>query len=436
VIEIFGLGPENLKQLQYAIGFTRRVNARFQPEVYKALYENIKLHNLTIESEMLLLQRNLRQEQDPGALLADVKNQIDEDCRLIIRRIVKEVETNDNSISTYIVDSIECALLNANMKNIIEGFYDGTIERILLLFQYSTRLPIQTKCFLIDALLKVFEKQQSLESLQAMYLWAYAKNVLEEEQSWSQVAASDQNLCTDAIDKLSSNKHKFFQNFQKFILFPDKHKICDMHSIPWESTSIVRDFVSFYYNGDVERTKNLLTAAIENKLSYTAGRILRQLYEELKISTQLKSFEAFRLFNAVKISMSCSNFNSQTDNMRLPYEQLKEMAPEWVRQLLWQDNISQFQILSKRKIGLQLFAVEKDKYQLKWKPAEETHAEGGWWVKVDPETSLVTFSLPCGLNLGLEKGKANLGYSKYQFMIRGAADDDLHFQMFSLEGVS
>jgi hypothetical protein len=82
---------------------------------------------------------------------------------------------------------------------------------------------------------------------------------------------------------------------------------------------------------------------------------------------------------------------------------------------------------------LQLFAVEKDKYQLKWKPAEETHAEGGWWVKVDPETSLVTFSLPCGLNLGLEKGKANLGYSKSQFMIK-AANDNEHFHIINLKG--
>jgi hypothetical protein len=337
-IQIIGLKNATSKQLQNAIGFAHRLNRNLGHAVYKELYQNLKLNKFTRNPEMLLLQRNLRQEQHPGAILANIKNQVDEDCQWIISSIVKGVEKKDNSISIYIVNSIETSLLNENMEKIVKEFYTGTLPQTLKLFDYLDGLPISTDCFLIAALLRELEEKHSLESVQAMFLWAYARYTKEEQLGWPLVAPSDQKLCNNALEKLSSNKPKFFQNYQSFIENPNTHIFNDEYKTAYFLSSMVKEFVSIYFNEDYnERTNILITAADSIRNIFTIGHILSQLHEELDKKNKLTTFEAFRIQNSVKKILSNKCSPSACHHWKYPLETLKQKAPACVRQLLFSD---------------------------------------------------------------------------------------------------
>jgi hypothetical protein len=154
--------------------------------------------------------------------------------------------------------------------------------------------------------------------------------------------------------------------------------------------SIVRDFVSFYYNGEVSRTKYLLSAA-KAVFEYTPmGRILSQLHVEMAKSDQLKSFETFRLFNEVKRQMSDIYFKSYLEPaFKKPFEELKEKAPACMRQLLWPEDTTEFQVVN--KFFNATLSVQEDSsvvcFTLGDKRSNQT-----WIITVDEVTSLLTLT--------------------------------------------
>lgn len=102
---------------------------------------------------MLLLQRNINQTEN-AAVLVNVKNQVDEDCKKINSKIVINVPLVDNSTSIYIAKSIEPALLNENIEKIVKEFYTGSLEHTVQLFKYLEGLPNSTDCVMINAIYK------------------------------------------------------------------------------------------------------------------------------------------------------------------------------------------------------------------------------------------------------------------------------------------
>jgi hypothetical protein len=168
-------------------------------------------------------------------LVDTIKTHVNADCRKIISRIVKEIKEKDQSLSIYVAKELDIALLNDNIGKIVQEFFKGTtIQDFLLLIQYSLRLPyMSNQCFLIDAVLKELEKRKLLESVQAMHIWAHAMYQKKEQSVGSSqlILASTQKLCTDAIEKLSLNKEKFFGHYQIYVEDANKQKIKDLHSI-------------------------------------------------------------------------------------------------------------------------------------------------------------------------------------------------------------
>jgi hypothetical protein len=418
IMALIYVDKENLKN---AIKTVLHFGVKQQAAAYKALYGEMQDKKHTGEPEMLLLQKNIRLVLELGSVLDETKKQVDEDCRKIISRIVKGIEERDYSISIYVAKELDVALLNENMASIVQEFSTGSSENTELLIQYSWRLHnIPNQCFLIDALLKELEKRQLLDSMQAMHLWAHAKFIKEDSTTWPFVAASTQKLCTDVLEKLSVNKEKFFRHYQKYVEDSDKQKINDLHFSNWHLASIVRDFVSFYYNGEVGRTQNLLAAANAINFFVAIERILSQLHEEMAKRDQLKSFEAFRLFNQVKRTMIYSTA-------------LKEKAPACVRQLLWSDESTDFHLVNKFKSEQLFFTPDDNKVGCRIPGAD--HDDQLWLLDVDKETSLVSIRPKTGAGeLGIQ-GDETLGVVPKPgvcWMIKPVDDD--HFKIFTEKG--
>lgn len=439
-----GLEYASVKQVQFAIKFTQLVRTELQPEVYKELYESIKLNEWTREPEMLLLQKNIGEllgrisfmDSDNLGLdqhiLEDVKKQVDVDCKNIIIRLIKEIGANENSISKRIVDSVGRELLDENIQQIVSEFYSGTWYSTLMLFEYSLGLPMSTKCFLVYALLNEFKRLNLLESIQAMYLYAFAKDL--KRDNLDQVQLEVQNVCNEVISTLSPFKNTYFQNFQDYFINNEKLNICESHSTHWESESLVKDFVSFYYNCEDKKVHKLIKAAKKSTRCIYAGRILMHLHNEMKKNGTTNSFQALTLFNAVKVTMSSSNFCSQSAEAKALFVSLKSNAPAWVRQLLWPDGSSRFKITNKCCPGRYLCTSNDNK--LVWKSINDGQVfnEGGWKMSVDKETSLLTIAHPCGMELGLERGTAKLmPLPKSKFIIQRSFGGQ-YFEIFNNKG--
>jgi hypothetical protein len=204
------------------------------------------------------------------------------------------------------------------------------------LFDYLHGLPNSTNCFLISALLRELEESR-LISVQAMFLWAYARYIEEKLPGLPHVAPSAQKLCNEAIETLSKNKNIFFQKYQSFIENLNIHKFKHEYKSTYYLSSMVKEFVSFYFNGDVKRTKNLLKAVDAIRDIDTVGQILSSLHEEMDKKKQLSTFEAFKLQNIVKKILSRHSSTSKCHHWKYPFVQLKNKAPTCVRQLLYSD---------------------------------------------------------------------------------------------------
>jgi hypothetical protein len=429
-----GGGSEYLKK---SIRFVQHFESHLQAAAFQEIYQIVQLKDQTTEPEMLLLQKKIRELEEPGTDWDELKKQVDADCRKIISRIVKGIEQKDYSITNYIAESIDSALLYDNMATIVRDFSNGTLENTVLLVGFSRNLPqIPNYCLMTNAILKELEKYKVLELEQGMQLWAHAKYQIEEQPNWHTLNASDKKLCTDAIEKLSLNKEKFFRHFQRHIESSDKLKIKDFYLSNWHFDSIVREFVSFYFNSDVGRTQNLLAAAEAIPPAGPVVRALSQLHEEMARSGHLNSFEEFRLFNLVKryLSVSVNTSISVELKNRKAFAELKGKAPAWLQELLWPSGSSRF-IISNKFTRKQLFVSASNNKVLKWISEQEnndTDNECGWKVRVDPETSLVSFSRSSGLYLGLENKELILTALDSQFMI--SADDERYAKLFNIQG--
>jgi hypothetical protein len=361
-------------------------------QAYKLIFEHMQDKKHTDKPEMLLLQMKISQLKKPGTILDGIMRHIDSACRKIIRIIVEGINEKDYSISIYVTKQLEVAVLTDNIERIVQEFSTGSLENTPLLIEYATKvLNISDVCFFIDAFLKELEKRQLLDSNAGMHLWAYAKFIKEEQANWPNVAASFHKLCTDAIEKLSVNRSKFFQQYQKYAKDPDKQKIKDLHQSSPHLLVIVRDFVLFYYNGEVGRTQNLLAAAIAIVDLVVVSRILSQLHEQILNNYQQKSFEAFRLFNIVKRSMMSSAFSSLKPVVKKTFEQLKEKAPLNVRQLLWPEGSTHFLLVN--KFFNSSLSVQEDNNSVVCFDSEDKRCNNQTWtITIDEVTSLLTLT--------------------------------------------
>lgn len=151
---------------------------------------------------------------------------------------------------------------------------------------------------------------------------------------------SIQKLCSNAVDKLSQNKHEYFVLYQEYIEEMSDHELWSIHKKNQHLLLILTDFISFYYNGDLSRAQRLLNAVRVINQHVAAARILTQLHTLMTQQNQLTSFDAFRLFHEVKICMvSFSEFNAEVEpDIRNLFKQLKQAAPFCVRRLLWPES--------------------------------------------------------------------------------------------------
>jgi hypothetical protein len=383
ILKLVYVGTDT-KNLKKAINFVQIFDYCHQVQAFNALYEDVKFKEHTEEPEMLLMQKKIRQLQEHGQVLDDTRKQVDEDCRKIIGRIVREIEDRNYPLSIYCANELERTLLSANMETIVQEFYNGTLENTLLLIEYSTKLPrTSIKCFLIDALLKELEKSKLLDSENSMHLWAHAKYT-QEHPVWLMVETSCQKLCTDAVEKMTLNKEQLLRHYQKYVENDDKQKIINLHLSNRHLHSIVGDFVSFYYNGDVGRTQNLLAVANASAgcFSDIEQIVVWQLYNEMVKHNHLASFGAFRLFHMFhKIVIFNPSGNS---------ERMQNKAPEWVRQLLWPEGATEFQLVN--KFFNAALSVENDNNNVVCFALGDKQSNQTWRITFDQETALLTLT--------------------------------------------
>jgi hypothetical protein len=427
--------------LQTTINSVQNLDPRLKPAAYKRLFEKITEKNHNEEPEILLLQKKIGMLEEQGtAVLDETKKQVDADCRLIISRIVKEIKQKENyPISIYIANSIDRALLDDNMATIVHKFYNGTSKTTLLLIQCFMKLPnIPNKCSMIDALLKELEKSKLLESKSAMHLWACAQFMQEESKCPDQEEISE-NICTEAIEKLSLNKKHFFRHYRKYVKNSDKQKIADLHDKNPCLQSIVRRFVSFYYNGDVDRTQNMLAAANAIPDLVSVGRILSQLREEMAKSGQLNSFEAFRILHIGKRKMNSSAFKSLPLAEKDMFKQLKEKAAASFQDLLILCDISEFSLVNTLKGNPLFFTIGTNDNAAVgcWAPRQESDDHQLWKIVIDEETSLLSIRPKTETDgeLGVKQdGTLGIVETFRCWKINAVDGDDHHVVLYTDEG--
>jgi hypothetical protein len=417
------------KNLTAAIIQVEKFEESSRTQAYEKLYNHVQKNE---EPAMLLLQKKIGQLKIP--VLNNVKEQVGENCRKIISNIVKGIKEKDYSLSLRVENTLENALLGENMMAIVQELSPDTLEKTLLLIEYSMKLPtISTKFFLIDAFLKELEKRQLLNSEFSMHLWAHTQYIREANgNSPFGACTKSQELFDNAFHTLSkiNDKDQFYQHYKKYVMNSDKKKIKEMHNRNSHLLKLVCGFVSSLYKQDAGIAQNLLTSANAITEYDAVGRILSQLHEEMAKSGQLNSFEGFRLFYIVHCKMNRTDFHSKSEEIKGTFEKLQENSPACLRQLFRTEG--NFSPIFNKVHNNATLGIKRGKKNIVCFDSEHKRANWGWKITIDQETALLTLTSEKKLmELGIEKNKPYLtpvGKSN-KWMVKPVNEDS--FKIFS-----
>jgi hypothetical protein len=426
----------SLEHFVSALNWVGELEVKLQPRAYESLYEQLKFKRLANQPEVLLVRQNLL----VGRVSDHLRAQLDEDFQTIVGQIVEGVKKEDFFLQSKISEMRKTATVGVDLimdevvTAVVDKFKTFNFEETQLLIQYSTKLPfLGNFCIMIDALMKIFEARNLLDSEQSLLLWSHAKYTMEEEPNWKDVSKATQKLCTNVMEKLTKHKLKFFDHYQKYVEDQDKQKLQKLHKRNWHLCSIMSDFVTWYCKkDDLSRVENLLSAAIATDTFITIERILTQLQIEMQKFQQMNTFEAFRLFNMVKLCMAFDCYKNLKPECKASYEQLKAKAPTCLRLLLWPDQEeNQLQLVNKF-FDSSLY-IQKEKIVCSNVPPNKDLLCS---ATVNPKTSLTTFSFKCGTKrckldaAAFEDSTTKQSGNRWKLK----AVDDTHVKIFTDDG--
>jgi hypothetical protein len=421
VPNILKLLYDDEKYLINAIRFVEKLGVGPLQEacMYVALYEDVRLKGHTEMLEVLLLQRNMRRVVTDGD--SEVLKQLDDNRLRIVDRIVNRVKAKDYELTCKIVKTLGQDILIEQIASIVKKVHvTGSLEETLLLLNFSQGLLPETlcQCALIQALFEMLKSKVLLQSDHGMHLWTHIK-------AHSNNGAV-QEKCLTVCNELAQNKEVYFEIYRGYLTSPDTNKIKMVHQDNCQLNWIVTDFVHFFYDGDLEKVHELLSAA-KNVSKYTTRiQILQSLYEKMSLFNQLGTFEAFKLFTLVKHSSS----NSMDASTKNKFIELQAKAPPCLKTLLWPT--AEFRLINK----FLNTPLHSNNTKVFCGPPAAISDALLWSAQVNPSNSLITLKIQGNkraysskLNGRTGKSPARLSSNGTEWKIKPV--DDNHVKLYS-----
>lgn len=216
----------------------------------------------------------------------------------------------------------------------LQTFYSvATLEKTLLLLDFAFLTPcMELVLELVLAATDELHKQRLLRSEQAMHIWAVAHSV-----------RSDPGLPQHrhplhfevAYHTLSEHHEAYVQIFYRsYVDSPDDTLFGQMHRRNPVLCALILQFATFYFDGSLERTRRLLSAARELEFHEPVGFLLSKLHEQMAKRMQQDTFEAFQIFVLVKQHVESEDFESQNAQTKALFQNLLLEAPQCVQLFL------------------------------------------------------------------------------------------------------
>jgi hypothetical protein len=241
------------------IKWVEHLDAELQPAACEILYNSIRLKGHTDQPLLvLLLLKNVGNL--PVGVLDDVRTQLEKHGNLFIDRFAEAIKKKD-----YAMCVNRDRAYDFSMPAIVSKFDISNVESILLLIDYNhyhikfdPSLQNNICLALVSSVFKALEKYQLLDTEQALHVWAHAKYI---DITYRKISVENvyflKPFYQTLINKLNNMKNCLLVHYQQLIEDQDKHKFATLLKRNPGLRWISYDFVSWYYNGDLKRTRNL-----------------------------------------------------------------------------------------------------------------------------------------------------------------------------------
>jgi len=393
--EILNLSYVSKDNLKNTIEFvTKAVDSpRLKFVGYKAIYEEMKFRGHTTEIEILLLQKAVEELKFEGTNFAKTCDELRDDRNKIIDMIVEEIGNKDSSLSEKINTKLGEEILDLNIPHAIDKFFTGKLENMVLIIQYSKKLTkFSNSICIIEATFKQLENINILDSEQALHLWAHAKYTIECEMKFPNIEQNIKNICIETCEKLSRNKVAFFEIYEQYIKNTNKDKLTNLHIENPHLSSILPEFIEYYHSdGNLKNILNLIKAANAITKYDATGALLYNFYKEMEKRHQLATFEAFQLFQELKVTTNYTNFEksvSEGKHFVKDLDALRKKVPKCIKNLLWGDT-KKCRIVNKY-FAEPLFSSDGDDKVFTWVP-RKWREEQFWNISIENNSALITF---------------------------------------------
>jgi len=245
-----------------AVKWVKYLDVELHPVVCETLYNSMKLKGHTDQLPVLKLLKYVR--KFAISIQDDLRSELEKDSRCIIDQIVEDIKQKTCKYQHHRQLSLSSGGVKFFMPSIVRQFDLRSLKSILLLFNFS---EMQNKnynskfsFYMINTLLEALEEHLLMDSLQALHLWAHIVSVkwsIQGRRLWS-LYRDTLKLFDTPLEKLTKMKSRLLVHYQPYI--EDQHLTDLLKNNPL-LLCILPDFIKWYYNGDSERTKNLMVAA-------------------------------------------------------------------------------------------------------------------------------------------------------------------------------
>jgi len=370
----------------------------------------------------------------PGGVQQDFDPKVREALEELKSRIV--IETSDKIIGKWDVKWESTAACKTMMPllvariNTISG-PNFNEDSFLALLEFSKKQMNSrhsqgyATAYVICSLLNVLEETSQLDSKLAMFLWAHSAYV--KKNSFGKRHDQDtEKLIKSAWEKLSKLESKLILHFLPFV---ENNKLENKLLLRAEShlESIGPNFVRWYYNGNTERTKNLLAFARGCETTWK-NEILRQLQVEVVRTQQTYTFESFILYNMIK---HCPKIRKYTESVYY------SSAPDCAVLLLAQDESAKkssgdgaYHIRLVNKLFPYPVGTHEEKAVCsRLSPNQRFNAI------VDPKSALIKFNVqPGNTSLQIDQDEKTVNFTKDGTEWKVMAVDQQHVKIFTEAG--
>lgn len=418
-------------------------------QAIQKLYVEMCENGHNVFAEVLVLQNALNlclaDEEEEDRSIATTKDELEHDENRLIKIVATEIAEGGPYSLLKSLHSVN--LLNVNVSKIMGALKNLENSPLVItqrLIKSSVCLSnLPTTCAILQALQQELNMDNDQTNVkEKMNIWAHLTNVAKSAECMSLDDDDPSKVALlQQLDTLSLLVNDFIKIYQNLVESSDCYRLDHSHIQNDHLLEIIPHFVNLYYDGNQQKTFNVLRAARSITDKNCSSLFLNKLGDLMFEYGQTQTYDYFALFCVVKHILVPLEQDVSENSVLRDFRRLKSFAPPSLGLILWPKEFSPHGIILSNPKGT-LGALDAGSVVCGQNGSRHSRRISSVWRAIvsDSEAGLVAFKAEAKENRPAKylsstiDAKEKLTISEVRSLWRVRAIDDNNISICSTTG--